>query len=94
VRRHGDDRRVAAAGLVATDLGRRLVAVELGHLTIHEDRLIAARGVHLHRFAAVAGDVRAEAELLEHPHGHELIDALVLRDEHEPRRRRIPVRRA
>ena len=74
-----------AVALAAADRPRRLVAVEVGHLAVHQHRRVVGLGDRLDRLAAVAHDVGAEAALVEHPHGEQLVDLAVLGDEDQRR---------
>ena len=82
---HRDHRR-AAALLAAAQLAGRLVAVHVGHLAVHQDRVVAPRGERLERLAPVADDVDAAAAALERASGDDLVDGAVLGDQHERRR--------
>ncbi len=85
VRGHRDDRQPRLAGALAlagADRGGRGVAVELGHLAVHEDGVVGGRREHLERLAAVLGDVDGDPARGEHPLDHEPVD------------RRCPRRRA
>ena len=76
----------------AADPARRLEAVHLGHLAVHEDHVVGQLRPQLERFDAVRGDVHAAAELAQHAHGDLLVDRVVLGDERASARR-LPARR-
>ena len=88
------------------DPDRRLEAVELRHVAVHEEKVVLDALHRVDRLEAVGGDVGAMAELGEHAHRDLLIDLVVLHHEHaEPprrlglrsggrRRRHVRVRRA
>ncbi len=76
------------AALVRADAAGRLVAVDVRHLAVHEHRGVAAVRELGQRLGAVAGDVDREAALDEHRLDHELVDRVVLGDEHAQTRRR------
>jgi hypothetical protein len=83
VGRHRDDRYAPAAPLLATpDLARRLIAVQLGHLAVHQHSRVCPGLQRLQRLQSVHGDVWSEAAFLEHAHGHQLVDRRVIDHEH------------
>ena len=66
VGRHRDDRQRGGPRLLAAaDLARGRVAVELGHLAVHEHERVASLGDARRAPAAVLGDLRREAAALE-----------------------------
>ena len=80
VRGQRDDRdaaRRARLALLAADFARRLVAVELRHLAIHQDQVVRSAPPCVHRLAAVVGDVDDEAFLLQHARRDLLVDDVV-----------------
>ncbi len=85
MRGQGDDgnvlRRPASffgLALVGADAHRRLIAVQLGHLAIHQDQVVVADTVHGDRLQAVAGNVCPAAEFSKHMDDHRLIDHVVV----------------
>ncbi len=75
--------RCSPVSLVA-DRGGGGVAVELGHLAVHEDRVVGAVAEALEHLAAVLGDVGGDVALGQHALDHEAVDRVVVGDE-DPR---------
>ena len=94
VGRHRDDRHVTIRRLVLANPRGRLVAVEVRHLAIHEDREVTLRIEPLDSLEPVVDDVDSEAAPAQHGLDHELVDRVVLGDEDDARARRPPRRRA
>ncbi len=80
------------AGEQLPDLARRLVAVDVGHVAVHQDRDVGPLPRHPDGLPAVHRDVGHVAELLEHAHGHALVDGVVLGHQHTSSRQRRRVR--
>ena len=74
---------MAAWTFAAAEFEGGLVPIELGHVAVHEDRLVGAAAAHLERHSAVCRDVHLEAVLLQHADGHDLVDLVVLGEEHQ-----------
>ena len=99
MRGHGDDRQRRETA-VGTDVRRRLIAIHLGHLQIHEDHVVGGRvrppQQRLDGFAAVVRDVHRGAGAFEQFDGDLLVDVVVLgqkdarAEEHPSARRRRP----
>jgi hypothetical protein len=53
------------------------MAVQLGHLAVHQDRVVATRGEPLERLAAVVDRVRVVAAAFEHADGDDAVDGTV-----------------
>ncbi len=76
-----DDRRAPLACFASSDLARRLQAVELGHLYIHQDQIEALLFECRERGLTGARDDDAVPALLQQALHHHLIDRVVLRHE-------------
>ena len=74
-----------AFAFAPADLSRRLVAVELGHLAVHQHGGVARPLDRLDRRATVVGHLRAVAAAVEQADREQLVDRAVLGDEHERR---------
>ena len=68
----------AAPFFGAPDLGGGFIAVQLGHLDIHEHEIEAAAQGQVAGLAPVRGGDHAVAVAFQHVHGHLLIDGIVL----------------
>ena len=85
---------IATIGIRAMPFSRgadpagRLVAVQAGHLDVHEHGDVTLAVELLERLGAVGGHVDLVSALGEHALDHELVDRVVLRDEDPPPRRR------
>src|SRR5882724_5490649 len=78
IRRHGDDGHVRAYRRFAlADRGRRLVAIHLRHLAVHEHGMVADAGRGLDGFEPVRHHVHPAPELLEHARRKSLIHHIV-----------------
>src|SRR5215204_251411 len=78
---HGYYRGVTDGPLATPDLGRGLVAVHLGHLNVHEHRLVRDIREGLDGLPRVVHRVYPEARPLEHPCRHHLVYGVVLDEE-------------
>ena len=85
VGRHRDDRRPRLGAFSVSDHCRCCISVHLRHLTIHEHRCILSAAGHLDRGAPVVSDVDRVPKLLQHTSYRELVDLVVLGDEHPAR---------
>ena len=74
------------------DPAGRLEAVELGHLDVHQDQVVASPLERGDRLEAVAGDVGRVAHLLEQPERELLVHRVVL-GEQDPQRMALAERR-
>jgi hypothetical protein len=79
---HRDDGNVVAGALTPADLGGRLVAVHLGHPAVHQHGPVGAALRHRHRLTAVLGDVGVVAEPAEDAHRDDLVEHVVLDQQH------------
>ena len=74
--------------LAGADPRGRLVAVEVRHLAVHEDRVVALGVQALDGFEPVGDDVDGEPAPAQQRLDHELVDRVVLGDEDAPAQRR------
>ena len=77
----GDDadaRHEVFFNLDVADGGGGLVAVELGHVAVHEDGVVAAGGKFIHGLAAVLGPVGARAKTVEHELPELTVEGMIL----------------
>ena len=88
VRRQRDDRRPPTGRLGRADRGGRLVAVEVRHLAVHQDRGVRAARGRRDRLVPVGRRVDGEPEPLDDPGGDLAVDRVVVH--HQDRQ---PVRR-
>ncbi len=80
-RRHRDDGRRVELGHRA-DQARRLQAVHLGHLHVHQHQVIGASAHHVDRDAAVVGHLHLQAHQPQQLGGQLLVDEVVVGDQH------------
>jgi hypothetical protein len=96
VRRHRHDGDVVTAdgGPRIADGARRVVAVQLRHLAVHQHEVVVLAFQLQERVTSVLGQANVVAESLEDARGDELVDRVVFHDQHVPRRsvRRWPAR--
>ncbi len=78
VRRHRDDVRTGLLRPALANLARRVEAVELRHLDVHEDDVVGLPLERLDRFAPVRCDVGAVTELFQQASRHLLVHGVVL----------------
>ena len=76
---------------MGTDPPRRLEAVQLRHLHVHEDDVVVLAAQRGERLEPVTGDVCRIAELFEQKQGEPLVHLVVL-DEEDPQRRSLLAR--
>ena len=81
VRRHRDDVRAALGRPALADPARRVEAVELRHLDVHQDDVVRPALERLDRLEPVVRDVGAVAELLEEAQRDLLVHRVVLREQ-------------
>mmetsp|Transcript_12417 Transcript_12417/g.26529 ORF Transcript_12417/g.26529 Transcript_12417/m.26529 type:complete len:230 (+) Transcript_12417:718-1407(+) len=90
LRSHADDRNAvkhehaSSVPLHLPDLLRRLKAVELGHVDVHQDEVKVTAFKHLCGEQSVRSDVRLDTHAVEQPAHELLVDWMVVCDEHAP----------
>jgi len=77
---HGDDAHGGAVGAGA-DAAGRLVAVEFGHLAIHEDKVVGADVERGEDLESVAGDIGLVTDVVEEAEGDLLVDDVIFSQE-------------
>jgi len=70
--------------LAGADRARRLVAVHLRHVAIHQYHVVARARDRFDGLPPVRGDFGRTTELLQHARRHALIDQVVLDQQHAP----------
>jgi hypothetical protein len=88
VRGHGDDPRAGLLRPFRDDPPRRIQAVELGHLHVHQDDVVRLGFECRDRLQPVHRDVSAVAERFEQTQRHLLVHGVVLGEQDPPRRPR------
>ena len=82
---HRDDRRVPARAFLGPDRRRRLVPVHLGHLAVHQDRVVRLPRRGLHGVARRSARCRRGSPALdEHRDRDLLVDQVVLGQQQRP----------
>jgi hypothetical protein len=71
---------VPAVAFAAADFAGCVETVELGHLAVHEDRVVCVCRVHVEGYAAVGGDIDNQAASFKHANCNELVDLVVFDD--------------
>ena len=79
---HGNYRNVPVWLLPVAYLPDSLVAVHLGHLTIHKDYVIGQNSQHFDCFPPVSRYIRAQSQFLQHANRDLLIDHVILGHKH------------
>jgi hypothetical protein len=81
VRRQCHDGHMASAALMAPNFCCRRIAIELGHLTVHQNEIVASRLPGVDRRTAVGHDVDSIAHLFEQMHRHFLVHHVIFRQQ-------------
>jgi hypothetical protein len=79
---HGHDDVALSGCFTAANFGGCLIAVHHRHLTVHEDDVVSHILDHFDSFRAVGDEIDAATQTLEHAGGNDLIDGVVLDDQH------------
>jgi hypothetical protein len=77
-RRQGNDWDAMLGCFETTNFSRSLVAIEFGHLTIHQDEVVAAHSPRIHGLATIADGVDLVAHELEQLYGHFAVNLIIL----------------
>jgi hypothetical protein len=62
--------------------GRSRIAIQLGHVAIHEETVVGDATTRVDGFAPVGHHIHAAAELFQHPGRHPLIHHIVFGHQH------------
>ena len=93
VRGERDDRHVRRVTGQAADLADRRAPVELGHLPVHEDQIVAVRARRIYGRSPIANERDPVTQSGEHLANHPLVYRMVLGDEQVRARSKIDARR-
>ena len=76
----GNDRnmRVARSRPALPDAARRLIAIHLRHLAVHQDHVIVGLAERFEGLHAIGHQIDSVAEFIQHRHGHFLVGQVVL----------------
>ena len=74
-----DDRNASVAMFECSNRARRFITIQLGHLAVHQDEIIAARFPRLNCSPPIPHNVYSESQLLQNATRHFLVHHIVFR---------------
>ena len=82
IRSHGNNRNMVACPLPLSNFCCGIMAVHLGHLTVHEYQVLRQVFNHFDGFLSVCYDIDTAAQSLQHTHGNLLVEDIIFCQEH------------